>query len=105
MDTSSPPQAQRPGRPGQRLDWLDNISAKTSRDMEIFLARVAVEISAVGAQVFLDLYTDEPLTDGSASQTLQSAAEMARHQQEPPPGRRPFSRGDPLMGVELDLAR
>ncbi|WP_143098989.1 hypothetical protein, partial [Streptomyces sp. yr375] len=81
------------------------ISASTPHDMEIFLSKVAVEFAAMEARVYLDLYTDEPLTGERARQAFQGASEAAVQRHERSPRRRFLPQRDPLMGVELDLTQ
>ncbi|MFF4509148.1 hypothetical protein [Streptomyces sp. NPDC001401] len=81
------------------------VSAATPHDMEIFLSEIAAEFSRVGAQVYIDLYTDESIIDEQARQALQQLSEIATRNQEKPHRWRLIKRHDPLMGVELDLTR
>lgn len=82
---------------------MNYVCAASPRDMEIFLEKVAGELSAVGAEVYMDLYTDEPLNDEAARESFEEMVAVARGRKYASLGKRRFRRPDPLMGVELDL--
>ncbi|MFJ4922058.1 hypothetical protein [Streptomyces sp. NPDC088725] len=78
------------------------IETASPRDMEAFIAELAPELLSMGATVFIDLYIDEPIDSERTKTSLAAMKEIVTHESLPNT-RWKFFRGDPFMGIVVDL--
>ncbi|MFJ9668805.1 hypothetical protein ACIRPP_30055 [Streptomyces sp. NPDC101219] len=79
------------------------IEAANSRDMETFISELSRELQLVKADVYVDLYVDEPLSDEGADESFRAMIRIATQKEKLDRRSRIFGRRDPLMGVKVDL--
>ncbi|WNI23161.1 hypothetical protein [Streptomyces sp. ITFR-16] len=79
------------------------IEAASPHDMEAFISGIIPDLLRVKAQVFIDLYVDEPMGDETSLTSFRAMVDMA--QTKGGLARRSLfsARRDLLMGVEVDL--